>query len=580
MSKVMTTKDPLKWNFDILQELVEGPLLNPKRMEEAIRVTRYMRKLMVFFHPFSHRFSDLPRTKNNIRWVRLACMLLNTLMTSSEGARFLSEDDLLSQIVKSFAQLDPFNGTPTSDPIFSKKRMQETLTFGYFEMLGTLSKRKEGLELMEKFKLFTAFYHLSELKSREDLIKAIIENLDYSIDGHSRIVLSKALTSSYKHIRLFATNHLGTLIRASPVANTWTLRLLLTQLYDPALEVREVAVHFLEEACEAPDVLQTVVEMQPTLDHLGEIGHLLMLKFMSTPMGFRFLHAADYIDREMDIWFHERNLQYVVHVEVFLSKVFNSNSAYDEDVLTLESAVPPHFYGVMAKTELGYQVLQEKGHFSEFAQFIRQHGLESEDPELILKLKSILWAVGNIGATEGGLPLLEEEEIVPAIMDIAEQSLVLSVRGTCFFVLGLISSTPQGAEVLDDHHWGATLSLLGMPTGICVPVDIDKFTEVPSWECVSHEGSDETCLEAPTTEEEVEVMTAIHNLANTVIANTASRTLAKMKARPEYRDVFNSPTMFYRALHTISSQKYRLQVRRHILDLFNLELDVDLAFNY
>lgn len=47
----------------------------------------------------------------------------------------------------------------------------------------------------------------------------------------------------------------------------------------------------------------------------------------------------------------------------------------------------------MAKTELGYQVLQEKGHFSEFAQFIRQHGLESEDPELILKLKSILWAV-------------------------------------------------------------------------------------------------------------------------------------------------------------------------------------------
>ncbi len=69
--------------------------------------------------------------------------------------------------------------------------------------------------LMEKFKLFTAFYHLSELRSREDLIKGIIQNLDYSMygqvvgahcrmandvfsDGHSRIVLSKALTSSYK----------------------------------------------------------------------------------------------------------------------------------------------------------------------------------------------------------------------------------------------------------------------------------------------------------------------------------------------------------------------------------------------
>lgn len=35
--------------------------------------------------------------------------------------------------------------------------------------------------LLEKFKIFTAFYHLSELKSREDLIKIIIQNLDYSM---------------------------------------------------------------------------------------------------------------------------------------------------------------------------------------------------------------------------------------------------------------------------------------------------------------------------------------------------------------------------------------------------------------
>jgi rapamycin-insensitive companion of mTOR len=34
---------------------------------------------------------------------------------------------------------------------------------------------------MEEAKLFTAFYHLSELRSREDLIKGIIENIDYSM---------------------------------------------------------------------------------------------------------------------------------------------------------------------------------------------------------------------------------------------------------------------------------------------------------------------------------------------------------------------------------------------------------------
>lgn len=62
----MITKDHTKWNLETLQELIEGPLLNHKRMEEAIRVSRYIRKLMAFFHPFSHRFSDLPKVSTTI----------------------------------------------------------------------------------------------------------------------------------------------------------------------------------------------------------------------------------------------------------------------------------------------------------------------------------------------------------------------------------------------------------------------------------------------------------------------------------------------------------------------------------
>ena len=42
---------------------------------------------------------------------------------------------------------------------------------------------------------------------------------------------------------------------------------------------------------------------------------------------------------------------------------------------------------------------------------------------------SLISLQGNIGAAERGLPFLEEEEIIPAILDIAEKSLVLSVRG-------------------------------------------------------------------------------------------------------------------------------------------------------
>ncbi|KIK69496.1 hypothetical protein GYMLUDRAFT_33864 [Collybiopsis luxurians FD-317 M1] len=575
-TQVMLTRDHAKWNFDTLQELIEGPLLNPKRMEEAIRGARFIKRLMSFFHPFNHRFSDMHRIKVNIRWVRLGCSLLTTLMASQDGIRYLmSEDPFMSQIVKCFAQLDPFNSQaqPDSDPMFSKRRIAETLTYGYLEMLGTLSKHKEGIEILESYKIFTAFYHLSDLKSREDLIKGIIENLDYSIDGHPRIVLSKALTSSHKRIQVYATQHLGELIRNSSVANAWTLRLLLTQLYDPSAEVRKLAVDYLEEACESKDVLELVVEMRPTMEHLGDIGNSLLLKFMSTPTGFRYLYDAGYIDREMDIWFEEHNIYYLVQVEVFLAQVFSSNDE-DEHSLGFEGTVPPHFYGEMAKTELGCHILQEKGHFAEFALFIRQHGHESEDPELIMKLKSVLWAVGNIGATEGGLPFLEEEEIIPAVLSIANESLIPSVRGTCFFVLGLISSTSQGAEILDDYQWEATLTPMGLPTGLCIPVELDEFISLPSWQQrIAQQNNME--LIPPINEPELEALTAIQNLANTVIANAASRSLAKMKSRPEYRSVFTSPTMLYRVLQTISTARYRLPVRRYIMDLFNVELNAE-----
>jgi hypothetical protein len=61
--QVMLTKDHNKWNFETLLDLIEGPLLNPKRVEEAIKLARFMKRLMSFFYPFNHRFSDIDRTK-------------------------------------------------------------------------------------------------------------------------------------------------------------------------------------------------------------------------------------------------------------------------------------------------------------------------------------------------------------------------------------------------------------------------------------------------------------------------------------------------------------------------------------
>lgn len=46
-------------------------------------------------------------------------------------------------------------------------------------------------------------------------------------------------------------------------------------------------------------------------------------------------------------------------------------------------------------------------------------------PESLL----ILANQGNIGSTEGGLPFLEEEDVVELVVELAERSPILSIRG-------------------------------------------------------------------------------------------------------------------------------------------------------
>lgn len=58
----MQTKDFTKWNYEALQDVVDGLMYNQKRLEEVIKA-RFIRRLMSFFSPFSHRFSDIQRNR-------------------------------------------------------------------------------------------------------------------------------------------------------------------------------------------------------------------------------------------------------------------------------------------------------------------------------------------------------------------------------------------------------------------------------------------------------------------------------------------------------------------------------------
>ena len=57
-----------------------------------------------------------------------------------------------------------------------------------------------------------------------------------------------------------------------------------------------------------------------------------------------------------------------------------------------------------------------------------------------------------------GLPLLDKQEVIPSLVNIAERSTVLTLRGTAFYALGLIASTQAGVQRLAELCWRSVMN--------------------------------------------------------------------------------------------------------------------------
>ncbi len=493
-TQVLGSSNYLKWKWDLIYDIVEGPLQNPRRLEEAIRATKFLKRLIAFYRPFKHRFADVRNTKPNQRYVRVGCALIKTLLQNPEGISYLGESKFLRQLGECVAQMDPLSGLTSETPIFAADRVNETLSGGYFAMLGVLSGDLRGVHMIERWRMINMFYHITDLEGRDDLIQALLGNMDFSLDSHLRVMLSKALTACSKGIRIYATKLLRRYVTIrveskesrtkGPVRCEWTIRLLVTQLYDPEVQVCEMAVQILEEACNRRAYLEYVVRCRPALDHLGEIGAPLLLRFLSTSLGYQYLDGLDYIGQEMDDWFLGRNATYVSLVEASLSRALSPqferpSSGIDEPVKPYEyGIVPPHFYRELTRTIEGCKLLNDSGHFDDFVATIQDAWSESEDAEVMLKVKGCLWAVGNVGSMELGAPFLEETDVVGLIIKIATTSEVMTMRGTAFFVLGLISRSLHGMEILAEYGWNAATDRVGRSLGFCLPPALDSLFSV------------------------------------------------------------------------------------------------------
>eukprot|EP00939_MAST-03C_sp_MAST-3C-sp1_P005095 g5095.t1 len=124
--------------------------------------------------------------------------------------------------------------------------------------------------------------------------------------------------------------------------------------------------------------------------------------------------------------------------------------------------MPPHFYGEIGKTKAGADRLRKSGHI----QMLEKRAVD--DTECILYRRAAMIALGHVGASDTGFVALNSltPSFVPYVLDLVRTSNHLSLRGTCFVVLGLIATSSLGRQWLADHGWHSpeSTAAVSMPT--------------------------------------------------------------------------------------------------------------------
>lgn len=234
--------------------------------------------------------------------------------------------------------------------------------------------------------------------------------------------------------------------------------------------------------------------------------------------------------------------------------------------------LPPHFYGSLAATDDGCLILKRSHHLESFVHAVRDSNSSWTEK------RASLWALGHIGKSKTGFSLLSETGIVEDISVLSQTCTTLSMRGTCFYVIGLISCTYEGREFLSQMGWE-------FPSNHSLAVAVPKETgrcfqinDVPQYERSKHSSyfgvktvPSTAQKEAPVIDDanaEPLILGYISNLVNNVTRNSSYSVLAKIRTR--YGNRFQSMELFHKASWLMETYSFRLPVRRFVwFDLFD-----------
>uniref|UniRef100_A0A4W3J099 RPTOR independent companion of MTOR complex 2 n=1 Tax=Callorhinchus milii TaxID=7868 RepID=A0A4W3J099_CALMI len=445
-SDVLNNKDNLRWNWNLISTILKWPNVNLRNYKDE-QLHRFVRRLLYFYKPSSKLYANMELEHAMGKQLTVVgCQFTEFLLESDEDGQMY-----LEELVKDIVQWLASSSGLKPNRSLQNNGLLNTLSQHYFLLIGTLSSHPHGVKMLEKCNMFQCLLSLCSLKNYDHLLKLTVSTLDYSRDGLARVILSKTLTAATDNCRLYATKHLRVLLRANvEFFSNWGIELLVTQLHDKNKSISSEALDILDEACEDKANLHALIQMKPAVSHLGDKGLLLLLRQVKKGC-FNGLVACS----------QEYNLKYVDLIEEQLNEALTTyrKPADGENYVRRSNQrlqrpyvyLPVHLYGQLVHHKTGCNLLEAQSIVPDLSYSVRSPSLDTW--EGVKHLKAALWALGNIGSSNWGLNLLQEENVVPDMIALAQQCEILSVRGTCVYVLGLLAKTKPGCDVLKQHSW-------------------------------------------------------------------------------------------------------------------------------
>ncbi|XP_068630282.1 rapamycin-insensitive companion of mTOR [Battus philenor] len=461
---VMQSKDGNTWDWEIIRTILKEtdgtPLLNLNDSGHKAWANRIINYLKPSSNKYSH--TDLSTTCNGHSATRAGCQLIRHLLRHSDSDSQKMLEELFKDVSRQIEAIE--TGRKAHECLFSPQHMCNTMCQMYFLFIGQLCHSHSGLKLFKQTGLYDNLLELSTKTHHSCYVKLVISSLDYSMDSSPRDILAKTLTCNIQASRLYATQFLNVLLRASRNSrdlvrkksklkknytqeqwkhvyrddgdnanavdmDTWILQMLVRQVKDESKKVVKCALSILEEAYSVPVFLEKLMTLKDTLGQncrldknadpssldfssVGDRGYLLWLGLeVAASAQVADAKSIFFLKKHLDFWTKSYNYRYVRLVEAGVHEALTLCEGARRPRTARRSArPPPHLLAAIAALapatgQNNVAAIQTR---TLLATALATHykilqAKKCASEQEIVDLKASLWAVGNTALTNQGL---------------------------------------------------------------------------------------------------------------------------------------------------------------------------------